>query len=231
MRLSESYKPKGRPNDSDMRRNYKKGQKFKVPDKHLLPEVKKGTEITDDMFKKQTYGAAEDAIAIEILPPDCHGEILNIMTNSGESTREDIIQRMLDVPMRHKDIQFLENLGIKKGVLSTLFYRCCSEDINVFDVTLFIFKNHFFNSEEIIANLTSDTPIPFYNPEIKIDGLSVENKSKLTNIPSEIISQGKDAIISYCVQRFESLKAAIRSDYFSRKAAINKENMSKRLSN
>lgn len=188
-------------------------------------------QFTDKMFVKIPVFYDDKTSLIDVVPETFHEEIVDIMCPMVGDIKN-VVRTMLKVPYCAKMIQYLENEGIKKDCFSKFFYSCCDEDTEIFDITLFMFKNNFFNIDEILDNLNHDEAIPFYNPNVVIDideenlnsGFSVKLKSKIALIPSKIRSGDTDVMINFVEERFNRLKAAVREDYFKRLQRSENEN-------
>lgn len=230
MGVNEAMVPRYRAkNDTDIRRDTKaadliSGRKYDEVQAILagkrsaeLAEMMTASylieEITDAMFEQKTI---DDERILMVIPKEAQSAILNIMCAGGSDSVSTLIERMLEVPSSNKDIQLLESFGIKKQRLEKLFYSSCSGSVDCFDVFLFMLKNDFFSKEEILLNLDLPLPIPFYTPEIKVDGLSVINRNKLANIPEDKKALDIDAKKAYLLNRFALLKVAVKEDYLTR---------------
>jgi hypothetical protein len=190
----------------------------------VIVEINPNAEINDKMFVKQSITKSGIKTTVLAFPESLHERVLKIMCSVTESYRE-VVNFMLKNPTFHKDIQFLENNGIKQRNLAIMFYDCCGDDVEVFEITLFLFRYNFFSKEEILENLSSLEPIPFYNPEVLIDadsevldsGFSASDRSKTAKVPAEVLEKSMEERVAFVNDRFERLKVAVREDYLQRR--------------
>lgn len=189
-----------------------------------------GTEITDASFIKdpeQNVLVFPKELYKQILEIMCYQDVTDVLDEKSDAQL--LIERLLAVPRSHKDIQILENLGIKKLYFEE-FILNCGIDLDTIYTEIFILKNLFFTREEVLENFGSENSIPFYNPEVLIDadqnalesGFSISSRSKIANLPSEILTKSMEEKIDFVDQRFERLKLAVREDFFKRSMMANR---------
>lgn len=180
--------------------------------------------ITDDMFELITVGKGEDAYPVSVIKKDYYLPVSKFMGALIDTDLRILIFNMLASPASNKDIQLLSKFNIKNAFLGKFYNACCLKGSYVYDeevlnITLFMLRNNFFTIEEIEANLSLSEPIPFFKPGIVVDGLSVEKRSMIANMPDEIRKLPMEKIEekkAYCQARFVKLIEAVKEDFNKR---------------
>ena len=76
-----------------------------------------------------------------------------------------------------EDVYFCDSLDIR-GEKALKLLKCCDDNSDKFNRTLSMFKCGIYSKEEIQANLNLDTPIPFIDDTIAIDGVPPYRESR-----------------------------------------------------
>lgn len=70
-----------------------------------------------------------------------------------------------------QDVYFCDSLDIRGEKVFKLLLHCCDGNIDKFNRTLTMFKCGIYSKDEIQTNLNLDTPIPFIDDAISIEGV------------------------------------------------------------
>ena len=63
----------------------------------------------------------------------------------------------------------LDQLGIYGSHIYALYYYCCDKNIDKTIQTIRVLRSGNFDTEDIVANLSQNIPVPFESPNLKLD--------------------------------------------------------------